>query len=249
MTTRTRRPVVSRALAFAVVAEEGAATKLERQLHQVLGARVVAGAVEADRVVVVRVAQAEADGAAVHKGHERGHRPGDALGDRLRCVVAAGEQHAGQQVGDRQPLAALQAIVDSTDNRSEPGGVEAIGQLLALSSVSSAVISLVVEATGRESSARRANRTSPVEVSTRIAPAHGQRGGGCVRGGQRGCKQRHHEDRPEDDPWRPSQGRSLTFCPTWIALGSSAGLRIRSRSDVTPVLSAIWASVSPAFTV
>ena len=63
------------------------------------GAAAVGG--QAARRVVVREAQPELGGALVHHGHEALRVPGDMLGQRLRGLVARGQQHGPDELHER----------------------------------------------------------------------------------------------------------------------------------------------------
>ena len=113
-------------------AEERVAAQDERELDQVLGARVVAQRVEADGVGVVRVGQPELARAAVHERDEAAVGPADARGQRGRRVVGAGQQQPAQQVGHRHALAPAQAD-DRLDGQCVVGHRgEDLGELRAL---------------------------------------------------------------------------------------------------------------------
>ena len=106
---RARARAQRRARQVGDLAEERVAAQDQRQLDQVLGARVVARLVEADRVGVVRVVETELLGARAFMSRTKPRaRAADADRERGRGVVRAGEQQAAQEIGDAHALARAQ---------------------------------------------------------------------------------------------------------------------------------------------
>ena len=123
-----------------------------------------------------------------------------------------------------------------------------MSESLARSSVSSAVISFVVEAIERRSSGLVAHATSPVETSITIAlgAETGQRGGrSAALGGGRSERGGEHEQRRRAE--RPHCGSRIRW-PGASSCGSRSGLASSSCSSETPVFSAMPEGVSPGLT-
>ena len=125
----------------------------------------------------------------------------------------------------------------------------------ARSSVTSAVMSLVVEAIGRSRRAWRWKTTSPVAGSTRIAAGarmEGGRGGRARRARER--QQQHEPERGASSARRRAavarrHRESLTRWPAWSVSASSLGFRRWIVASETPVLIEIADSVSPDLTM
>ena len=90
-------------------AEEAPLAQRPRQRREVAGAGVVAELVEADRVRVVRVGEAELLRAAVHLADEGRQRVAHPDGERDGGVVGGRHEQRAHEVGDRDLLAGDQA--------------------------------------------------------------------------------------------------------------------------------------------
>ena len=233
--------------------EEGIAPQDERELDQVLGAGVVAGVVEPDRVGVVGVGQPELAGAAVHERDERALRAAHARRQRRRRVVGAGQQQPAQQVGHGHALPAAQPDDRLGRRRAIGHGGHDLPELCVLEGHQRSH-----ELGGRGHGARTARLALIDDVpGGRLDEDRRGRANGGRRGG-RARRPREGEGKHEPEGNREQRGRraavardhreSLTRWPAWSVSASSLGFRRLIVVSVTPVLIEIADRVSPDFT-
>ena len=92
--------------------EERVAQQDRGEGDEIVCARVVVGIVEADRVGVAGVGEAEPLGGLVHLGDERRNRAGDSHRQGLRRVARARQEQPVEKVPDPHPLPRAQAELD-----------------------------------------------------------------------------------------------------------------------------------------
>ena len=125
-----------------------------------------------------------------------------------------------------------------------------VSDSFARSSVSSAVISLVVEAIERRSSGLVAHATAPVETSITIAlgASEAQRGGRSAAPAADGADASGEDEQDRRERAQRAHCGIRIRWPGASSCGSRSGLASSSCSSETPVFSAMPDGVSPGLT-
>ena len=215
--------------------------------HQISCARVLAGSVETDRILVARVTESEPPGGSVHQCYEAWHGPRDCDCEGYRRVVSAQQHQPVEQIPNRKLLPGLDAHEGLPGTRLVPDGGD---DLVEPEPLHGKVGGHHLRGAGhRKAPVRRLPRKGLPGAGINQQPGAGVQ----LRGASRAGGRPRERDQPEGECHRDRRGgdqpqRSFSFCPGMIACGSRPGFSSSIVSTGTPVFSAIAVSESPSWT-